>query len=144
MQHEFTSYFQDSFGNGTRIDYGSGHELSFVAWLCCLDLVGLFEPIHYQAIVTKIFAKYLDVVRYIQLHYRLEPAGSHGVWGLDDYQFLPYFWGSSQLLDHPRIKPKSVMQDEVVAYFSKDYMYLGCIQFIHKVIQQFYFVFWVG
>lgn len=43
-------------------------------------------------------ARYLDVVRNLQSRYRMEPAGSHGVWGLDDFQFLSYLWGSSQLI----------------------------------------------
>jgi hypothetical protein len=42
--------------------------------------------------------RYLDVVRKIQRKYNLEPAGSHGVWGLDDFQFMPYYWGASQLI----------------------------------------------
>ena len=30
---EVTRYFCEAFGNRTRIDYGSGHELNFVAWM---------------------------------------------------------------------------------------------------------------
>jgi serine/threonine-protein phosphatase 2A activator len=32
---ELVGYLHDAFGNATRIDYGSGHELAFLAFVCC-------------------------------------------------------------------------------------------------------------
>lgn len=40
---------------------------------------------------------YLALVRKLQKVFKLEPAGSKGVWGLDDHQHLSYLWGASQL-----------------------------------------------
>jgi serine/threonine-protein phosphatase 2A activator len=73
------------------------------------------------------------VVRKLQQTYSLEPAGSHGVWGLDDFQFLPYYWGSAQLLDQRRPSPKSILDKELVEAYAPENMYFACIQVINTV-----------
>lgn len=95
---ELVYYFNNAFGNWTRIDYGSGHELSFVGYLAVLRYTGLLTEQDEEAMVFSLFETYLEVCRKLQMIYRLEPAGSKGVWGLEDHQFLNYLWGSSQLI----------------------------------------------
>ncbi|XP_044478490.1 serine/threonine-protein phosphatase 2A activator-like isoform X1 [Mangifera indica] len=130
---EIVPYFNDSFGNSSRIDYGTGHETNFAAWLYCLARLGVIKEEDYQAVVSRVFVKYLELMRKLQLVYCLEPAGSHGVWGLDDYHFLPFIFGSSQLIDHKYMKPKSIHNQDILENFSNEYMYLSCIAFVKKV-----------
>jgi serine/threonine-protein phosphatase 2A activator len=66
---ELVPYFQDSFGNATRIDYGTGHETTFVSLLYCLAKLGVVGASDTQALVTRVFAKYLALMRKVQTTY---------------------------------------------------------------------------
>ncbi|CAD25432.1 similarity to HYPOTHETICAL PROTEIN YIP3_yeast [Encephalitozoon cuniculi GB-M1] len=86
-------YLRNSFGNQIRLDYGTGHELNFLCYLYaqyCRGSIGI-------DCVFTILVKYFEIVRLFITKFNLEPAGSHGMWGLDDYQFLPFLFGSSEL-----------------------------------------------
>ena len=130
---EVGGYLTESFGNRTRIDYGSGHELNFICFLFCLRSLGLLSEQDSKAIVLKIFWKYIAVMRKVQGTYWLEPAGSHGVWGLDDYHFLPFLFGAGQLVGHRHLRPKSIHESDLLEMYGQEYMYLACIQFINSI-----------
>ena len=75
----------------------------------------------------------------------LEPAGSHGVWGLDDYHCLPFYFGACQLQaqedrsgnggvgDEDAIVPRSIHDNALLNRLGDKYMYLGCIQYIKEL-----------
>ncbi|XP_035197203.1 serine/threonine-protein phosphatase 2A activator isoform X2 [Oxyura jamaicensis] len=130
---EVAVYLKEAVGNSTRIDYGTGHEAAFAAFLCCLCKIGVLRVDDQMAIVFKVFNRYLEVMRKLQKTYRMEPAGSQGVWGLDDFQFLPFIWGSSQLIDHPNLEPRHFVDEKVVNENHKDFMFLECILFITEM-----------
>ena len=123
----------ESFGNQQRIDYGTGHELNFVLFLCALHKMGLFTPSDAVALVADVFSRYLELMELIQLTYWLEPAGSKGSWGLDDYQFLCFLWGSAQLIGHPDYPPSIVLNREAIAPLSSSFLYFQAVSFISKM-----------
>lgn len=61
---EIVVYFVESFGNSTRIDYGTGHELAFIMFMCCLFKIGVLNDQNDQ------IAAGLKVSNSLRLHKR--------------------------------------------------------------------------
>eukprot|EP00920_Eleutheroschizon_duboscqi_P011679 GHVT01028039.1.p1 GENE.GHVT01028039.1~~GHVT01028039.1.p1 ORF type:complete len:498 (+),score=76.25 GHVT01028039.1:494-1987(+) len=127
---ELLPYLLDSFGNRTRIDFGTGHELAFFSFLLCLWKLGAVQQSDVPDLVLRVFNRYLYLMRKLQTTYMLEPAGSRGVWGLDDYHFLPFLWGAAQLTMQDEIKPEQAVDAMVVTTYADQYLYLNAIKFI--------------
>lgn len=94
--------------------------------------IGVFEKSDELAVSLKVFNTYLNLARKLQFTYRLEPAGSQGVWSLDDYQFIPFIWGSAQLIG-TNIEPVKFVEQETIEEFRKEFMFISCIDYIQQV-----------
>jgi len=144
---ELQAYFHHSFGHDIRLDYGTGHECSFYVFLYSLCKIGIFgnvpktlAPSHdlMAPVALAITSQYLEVCRGIQTQYMLEPAGSHGVWGLDDYHCIPFYIGACQMQNDTYndrdFTPSSIHNDNLLK--SDDGMrmlYFQCIRYIKSL-----------
>ena len=98
------------------------------------------SPQRCKAIIISIYQQYLTVTRALQIEYMLEPAGSHGVWGLDDYHCLPFYYGACQLIPEQKqhqsddtFHPSSIHSDQILQEYGDTYLYYGCIRFIKAI-----------
>ena len=130
---ELKTYFLDSFGNQFRLDYGTGHELNFFCFLLILYKSKVYSEKDFPYLILHILFKYVLFVRKLQVDYMLEPAGARGVWGLDEYQFLPFIFGASQLIGNREITPKSIKDDDVILDYKDEFIYLDCVDHIKSV-----------
>lgn len=124
---------KEAFGSFQRLDYGTGHETCFALFLCCLTLLRFVEPEpnEQRALVLHVFMQYMRLCWRLQDVYMLEPAGSHGVWGLDDYCFLGYVFGSAQLRDQTEFAVSATLRRPL----PEANLYCLCIGRIDRVKQ---------
>ncbi|KAE8377393.1 rotamase PTPA-1 [Aspergillus bertholletiae] len=148
---ELTEYFLGSWGSRERMDYGTGHELSFLTFLGAIWKLNGFPKnspgVEERTIVLGVIEPYLELMRAVIKKFKLEPAGSHGVWGLDDHSFIPYIFGSAQLGPpisdsdpvpetgslSDVVNPHGVTKANVVEEERKVNMYFSAIGFINDV-----------
>lgn len=132
---ELNYYLLNSLGSALRLDYGTGHELSFVAFICALDLLGLLNNATGDDILL-VFDSYYTLIQKLILTYTLEPAGSHGVWGLDDHFHYLYILGSSQMIhstEMAAVSPRDISNKATIQSYADTNLYLKGINFIFKV-----------
>lgn len=129
---ELRYYLANSFGSATRLDFGTGHELSFLATVAALDMLGAsFDGDQ----VLYIFDRYYSLVHRLILSYTLEPAGSHGVWGLDDHFHLAYILGSSQWCNRKQLamEPNDLSDPVLVEQYSRTNIFCKTLNFVFTV-----------
>lgn len=137
---ELNHYLVNSFGSETRLDFGSGHELSFLAFVGGLLQAGILATEVTGSELLAIFARYYDLARRIILAYNLEPAGSHGVWGLDDHFHFIYILGAAQFTTPHNDTPVSyvppvrqTLSPEIIRSYRLSNFYINAISFIFRL-----------
>jgi serine/threonine-protein phosphatase 2A activator len=63
------TYLCESFGNPTRIDYGTGHEAAFLFFLCAAGACGALAAGDLPCVGLRVFPAYVRLCRALQRAY---------------------------------------------------------------------------
>lgn len=120
--------------NNNRIESKSSTSLSSSSPahsnMVTLDRLRTFVGFYGWDILALFSHKYLRLCRQVQVKFRLEPAGSRGVYNMDDFQYLPFLFGAAQLVGIKYIATKEFYQHENVDMFKNDFIFLEAVDFI--------------
>lgn len=129
---EVSAYLVDSFGFPDEVEYGVGNEAAFLTFLMCLYRIGYLDVEDLKAIALRIFVEYLKLCRMLQELYNLKPANK-SQFAIDDYQFVPYIWGSAQLIGNElNLVPESYADRTTVEKYAGDYLILDAVKYIFE------------
>uniref|UniRef100_A0A6P4FY23 Serine/threonine-protein phosphatase 2A activator n=1 Tax=Drosophila rhopaloa TaxID=1041015 RepID=A0A6P4FY23_DRORH len=126
--NELGVYLSGAFGSSTKIEYGTGHELSFMFFLCALfkaQILSREEDL--SASVLVLFDRYLRFVRRLQVTYSVTSSNWHGGYSLDKFQFVPFIWGFAQLCYEGPFSPRKMLDEATIAKYKKEYMLIDCV-----------------
>ncbi|BFZ57539.1 Serine/threonine-protein phosphatase 2A activator 1 [Savitreella phatthalungensis] len=128
------TYLLGAFGSPERLDYGTGHELSFLALVEALMQLGALatDANALTHICKRTVRTYFSLVQRLIKTYKLEPAGSHGVWGLDDHFAIPYIIGAAELLDS-ELQPSITADKAAMESRRADSLYFEAVAFVNEV-----------
>ncbi|BGP33528.1 Serine/threonine-protein phosphatase 2A activator 1 [Rhodotorula toruloides] len=127
---ELRSQFRSSFGSPERLDYGTGHELSFLAYLLILRLSGILTTDDEPAIAKLVFPAYFDLMKQVVKAFRLREAAKMGIWGVENGH-LVYEWGASQKRIHPSKRPVSLLSTPSLSPQHISYLFLTTLLHIN-------------
>ena len=93
--------------------------MSFMFFCWALYRLGFCSDDELEQLVRQVFYEYIRLMRAVQLEYMLEPAGSHGVWGLDDYHFLPFLLGAAEIIGNADLMSPECILNVDLSLFRK-------------------------
>ncbi|XP_023172012.1 serine/threonine-protein phosphatase 2A activator [Drosophila hydei] len=132
--NELAQYLTRSFGSLHNFDYGPGHELMFVFYLCSLFKAGILGAEDTIAAALLLYQRYLDLVRHLTSFFRLAPSYKRDNNVIDDRNVLPYIWGCAQLCRKQPFAPPQWEQPEIMSAHRKSYMLLSSLEHLQKTM----------